>query len=82
MTLNACIDHGSSDIAEKCGNYYKQSHELAVTKLPAANPLRLGVALNYSVYIYEIASDSTSANQVAKTVGIIHDIDFSMIERF
>jgi len=57
----------SKDIACKCSEFYKQAHDLAISKLPSVSTLLLGVALNYSVFFYETANDSTSATQIAKT---------------
>jgi len=34
--------------------------------LIASHPIRLGLALNYSVFLYEIANDPKKASQLAK----------------
>lgn len=47
-------------------SYYKQAFELAKTKLQATHPIRLGLALNYSVCLYEIMKDRTKACELAK----------------
>jgi len=54
------------DIVEKCGSLYKQTYELAKEKLHPVDPVRLGAALNYSVFFYEIANDSVAASQLGK----------------
>lgn len=48
-------------------NFYKQAFELAKTKLQATHPIRLGLALNYSVCLYEIMKDRSKACDLAKT---------------
>ena len=45
---------------------YKRAQELADNNLPAKNTLRLGVALNYSVFNYEILNNPNAAFLIAK----------------
>jgi 14-3-3 protein epsilon len=47
--------------------YYGEAMALAQSKLPATHPIRLGLALNYSVCHYEILRDPKVACNVAKT---------------
>jgi len=44
---------------------YKAASDISQT-LPATNPIRLGLALNFSVFYYEIMSSPDSAIQLAK----------------
>ena len=37
---------------KKAADYYKQAQEIAVKVLDATHPIRLGLALNYSVCFY------------------------------
>ena len=51
-------------------NAYKEAVEIAHEKLHPTNPIRLGLALNYSVFFYEIQNDSKKACEVAKKVSL------------
>ncbi|XP_075591051.1 14-3-3 protein gamma-B-like [Dermatophagoides farinae] len=51
--------------SEASAKAYKEATELA-EELPTTNPVRLGLALNYSVFYYEIANNQTEACQIAK----------------
>jgi len=46
--------------------YYKQAFELSQVVLEPTHPIRLGLALNYSVCFYEILKDKKKACQLAK----------------
>lgn len=50
---------------EESGRNYSEARELA-KELESTNPVNLGLALNYSVYLYEIARDGNNACAVAK----------------
>eukprot|EP00058_Branchiostoma_floridae_P002723 XP_002588211.1 hypothetical protein BRAFLDRAFT_113826 [Branchiostoma floridae] len=45
---------------------YEKAHEVAADAMPATHPIRLGVALNYSVFHYEITQNIKKARQLAK----------------
>jgi hypothetical protein len=47
---------------------YNEALEIAKTQLPPTHPVRLGLALNYSVFFYEIQSSPDRACQLAKQV--------------
>ncbi|KAM0673554.1 hypothetical protein GVAV_002929 [Gurleya vavrai] len=51
--------------SEESKNCYEQAREVACD-LKSTNPVRLGLALNFSVYLYEIAKDCKTACEVAK----------------
>ena len=45
---------------------YKAASEIAVTELPPTHPIRLGLALNFSVFYYEILNSPDRACHIAK----------------
>jgi len=45
---------------------YKNASDIAVTELPPTHPIRLGLALNFSVFYYEILNSPDRACQLAK----------------
>jgi 14-3-3 protein epsilon len=45
---------------------YKQATDIATTELPPTHPIRLGLALNFSVFYYEILNSPDRACQLAK----------------
>lgn len=47
--------------------YYNKAQELADKSLGACNPIRLGLALNFSVFYYEIMNDHKKACDMAET---------------
>ncbi|EGC29080.1 hypothetical protein DICPUDRAFT_51485 [Dictyostelium purpureum] len=46
---------------------YKEASDIAVTELPPTHPIRLGLALNFSVFYYEILNSPDRACNLAKT---------------
>jgi len=52
---------------QKAVNYYKEAQKLALTTLEPTNPTRLGVALNYSVCLFEILRNKKMACDIAKS---------------
>ena len=53
---------------EKAKEAYSNAQNLATEKLAATNPIRLGLALNFSVFFYEIANNAAKAVELAKKV--------------
>lgn len=45
---------------------YQKAYEIAESELHISNPIRLGVALNFSVFCYEIANQKEEAIEIAK----------------
>ena len=54
------------DAAQNSLNSYKQASDIAVVDLIPTHPIRLGLALNFSVFYYEILSSPERACQLAK----------------
>ncbi|KAL2892897.1 14-3-3 protein 1 [Bienertia sinuspersici] len=52
--------------AEDTMNAYKTAQETALTDLPPTHPIRLGLALNFSVFYYEILNAADKACSMAK----------------
>jgi len=53
-------------VAENASKNYSQATAIANEKLEPTNPLRLGLALNYSVFFYEIMEQVTEAITLSK----------------
>jgi len=51
---------------KQAGKLYAQALEIAETKMDSTHPIRLGLALNYSVCFYEILKDKTQACDLAR----------------
>lgn len=45
---------------------YAEAEKLANEHLPSTNPIRLGLALNFSVFYYEICDEKNKASELAK----------------
>jgi len=52
---------------KKAAEFYQQAMEIANKKLSPTHPIRLGLALNYSVCLYEILKDTKKACELAKS---------------
>lgn len=55
------------ELTKKAEAAYNDAMQIANDKLPTTSPIRLGLALNYSVFFYEIKNDPTEACQLAKS---------------
>jgi hypothetical protein len=52
---------------QRAADFYKQAFEIAESELKPTHPIRLGLALNYSVCFYEILKDKQAACDLAKS---------------
>lgn len=59
-------DDQRASAADKSGDAYGDAFNAAVTELAPTHPIRLGLALNYSVFHYEIKNNPAKACQLAK----------------
>jgi len=57
---------GRKTASESSLSAYKLASDIAATELPPTNPIRLGLALNFSVFYYEILNDAPQACTLAK----------------
>mmetsp|Transcript_95044 Transcript_95044/g.295867 ORF Transcript_95044/g.295867 Transcript_95044/m.295867 type:complete len:256 (-) Transcript_95044:41-808(-) len=56
-----------SRLAQEAHDSYKQASEIAIAELPPTHPIRLGLALNFSVFYYEVYSSPETACMLAKS---------------
>jgi len=59
-------DNDFNDVCDKAEKVYKDAYEIANKDLPITNSTRLGLALNYSVFYYEIKGLKEEACSIAK----------------
>jgi 14-3-3 protein epsilon len=62
-------DEDRKDAAEKTLAAYTAAQDKALSELPSTNPIRLGLALNFSVFYYEVMNQPDKACSLAKQVG-------------
>ena len=55
-----------SDSSESSLSAYEEASKIANVELPPTHPIRLGLALNFSVFYYEIINSPDKACQLAK----------------
>ena len=58
----------STDAQGKSQESYKEAYKLSKEELATTHPIRLGLALNFSVFYYEICHEPDKACQLAKEV--------------
>lgn len=61
------VDQKRNKVAEDSLVAYKTASDIANEHLPAMNPVRLGLALNFSVFYYEILNNPKRACELAHT---------------
>lgn len=60
---------------------YQSASQVANAELKTTNPIRLGLALNFSVFYYEVLNDAAKACQLAKTVPPSSNVGFRRCHR-
>lgn len=55
-----------NEIMKNSQEAYKKAFDVAQKEMPPTHPIRLGLALNYSVFYYEILNDPDNACNLAK----------------
>lgn len=56
-------------VVENAKEAYQKAFDLSQKSLAPTHPIRLGLALNFSVFYYEIQNDADEACKMAKKVG-------------
>ena len=59
-------DAARKEAADKSLNAYSEASKIATSDLQTTDPIRLGLALNFSVFHYEILNSPDKACQMAK----------------
>ena len=57
-------------VADEAQKAYQEAFDISRSKLQPTHPIRLGLALNYSVYYYEILNAADRACHLAKQVTV------------
>jgi len=55
------------ELTKKCEDAYRKALDIAENELHSTNPIRLGLALNYSVFVNEVKGNPAAACEVAKS---------------
>jgi hypothetical protein len=58
---------GRDEVVNHANDAYHEAYNCSSENLPATNPIRLGLALNYSVFHYEIRQNPPEACKMAKS---------------
>lgn len=58
----------NADTVDNSQQAYQQAFDISKGEMQPTHPIRLGLALNFSVFYYEILSNPDKACQLAKTV--------------
>jgi len=59
-------DSEKDEVVEKSAAAYQKAYDIS-TNMATTHPIRLGLALNYSVFLYEIKNDQDQACKLAKS---------------
>ena len=62
------IGENRTTVLDDSQKAYQEAFEIAKSKMQPTHPIRLGLALNFSVFYYEILNSPDKACQLAKTV--------------
>ncbi len=60
------LEDNLEEIINKAQESYQEAQNLAEGNLPVTHPLRLGVMLNLSVFIYDIKQEERTAHDIAE----------------
>jgi len=59
-----------TEVVDNSEKAYQEAFDIAKVQMQPTHPIRLGLALNYSVFFYEIKNSPDRACQLAKQVGV------------
>jgi len=62
----------AAEVIDESDKAYDEAFQVAKGEMQPTHPIRLGLALNYSVFFYEIKNTPDRACQLAKGVIILH----------
>lgn len=65
-----CVFFFPKGIVEQSQQAYQEAFEISKKEMQPTHPIRLGLALNFSVFYYEILNSPEKACSLAKTVGL------------
>lgn len=60
-------------VVEESQKAYQEAFDISKSKMQPTHPIRLGLALNFSVFFYEILNSPDKACQLAKQVTILFE---------
>lgn len=75
------MDEGRESAVQNSVKAYKAASEIAVEHLPPTHPIRLGLALNFSVFYYEILGSPERACRMAQAAFDDAVADFSTLSK-
>ena len=61
-----------TEVVDDSQKAYQDAYDISKSKMQPTHPIRLGLALNFSVFYYEILNSPEKACQLAKTVRKLH----------
>ena len=62
------------EVVDDSQKAYQDAYDISKSKMQPTHPIRLGLALNFSVFYYEILNSPEKACQLAKTVCLSSNI--------
>lgn len=65
-----------ADTVENSQQAYQNAFDISKKDMQPTHPIRLGLALNFSVFYYEILNSPEQACSLAKQVGAFHFVLF------
>lgn len=68
-----------SETIENSQMAYNEAFEISKAEMNSTHPIRLGLALNYSVFFYEILNSPEKACELAKKVIFMKDSHFPVM---
>ncbi|CAG0880374.1 unnamed protein product [Darwinula stevensoni] len=69
-------------VVEDSQKAYQEAFDIAKSRMQPTHPIRLGLALNFSVFYYEILNSPDKACQLAKQVWVVEESQKSYQEAF